>query len=336
MAITTTHKQVGEVASSRRGKPRTSRAEMRETIWGYLFLLPTIMLILVFGVYPQLGSIRYALYNWDGIGVPTQFVGLRHIIGVATDPLFWNAYRHTLIYTVALVLIQLPLALMLALILNNPKLRINSFYRALFFLPALTTTSVVAVVISLLSARVSANFPDWLVRLGLVHPDLGLLNDPNLTLPLVILFGIWHGFGYNLVYFLAALQTVPAELYEAARIDGAGPLGRFWYVTIPMIRPVGAIILLLATFGSIGVFDSVWVLTQGGPLYASDVVSTYIYRNAFSATVGPENYGLASGAALFFSLTLFAFSGLNLFMMVRLRRQQRELGESAATTAPAA
>lgn len=308
-------KPVGKTRTKRRLSPTI----WRETAWGYLLLLPTILLVGALGVYPQVASLRYALYNWNGIGEPSQFVGLQHFVSVATDPLFWNAYQHTFLYTLVLVPIQLLLALALALVLNNPRLRFSTGYRAIFFMPALTTPAVVAIVISLMVTNFTTNAPDWLVALGF-HPELGVLNDPMLAFPLVISFGIWHTFGYNLVYFLAALQTVPIELYEAARIDGAGKMSRFWHVTLPMIRPVGLIITFFATLGSLGVFDTVWILTQGGPLYASDVISTYIYRNSFGST--SPNYGFASAASIFFSITLFGLSILNLFVMRSLARRR--------------
>lgn len=303
------------------GKQRISPHVLRETAWGYLFLLPTIVLVGVLGIYPQFASWRYALYNWNGIGAPDQYVGFQHFVEVATDPYFWNAYVHTFEYTLFLVPIQLTLALILALVLNNPRLRFNTFYRALFFMPALTTPSVVAIVIGLLATNITTNTPDWLIRLGF-RPDLGLFNDPHLAFPMVIAFGIWHTFGYNLVYFLAALQTVPVELYESARIDGAGRFARFWFITIPMIRPVGLIITFFATMGSLGVFDAVWILTQGGPLSASEVISTYIYRNSFGAD--NPNYGFASAASIFVSITFIGLSILNLLVLRSIARRKTQ------------
>ena len=241
-----------------RSKPLGRR--LRENAWGYAFLTPMAVLVAVFVLYPLVGSIRYAFYNWDGIGEATQFVGWRHFGTVARDKYFWGAFKHTVTYTVVLVPVQLTLALALALVLNNPRLRFAHFYRA--------------------------------------------------------------------VYFLAALQTVPRELYEAATLDGAGAFARFRYVTVPLIRPVGTIILFLAILGSLSVFDIVWVLNQGGPFYASEVVSTYIYSYAFTSAHGSSsaNYGYASAAALFMSVLVLGVTALQLVALARVRRRRQELG----------
>ena len=299
---------------------------VRAHLGAYLFVAPMLLLTLVFVLYPIAGSVRYAFYNWSGVGEPTQFVGWRHFARVAGDPYFWNAFRHTMIYTLVLVPVQLTLALALALVLNNPRLRFSSFYRTIYFLPVVTSMAVIGVVLSLLFARVSSSFPRWMVELGLVNPMLGITNDPRLALPVIILVGIWHTLGYNMVLFLAALQGVPQELYEAATIDGAGRRARFWHITVPMIRPVGVVILFIAVLGSLQVFDIVWVLTRGGPFYASDVVSTYIYSYAFTSARGTSeaNYGYASAASLFMSLIVLAITALQLLLTAGGRRRRGE------------
>lgn len=314
------------------GNPSFNRAPRRQSLWrtlrahlgAYVFVAPMLLLTVVFVLYPIAGSVRYAFYNWSGVGEPTQFVGWRHFIDVAGDPYFWNAFRNTAIYTLVLVPVQLTLALILALVLNNPRLRFSSFYRTIYFLPVVTSMAVIGVVLSLLFARISSNFPRWMIELKLVNPMLGITNDPRLALPVIILVGIWHTLGYNMVLFLAALQGVPQELYEAATIDGAGRRAKFWYITVPMIRPVGVIILFIAVLGSLQVFDVVWVLTRGGPFYASDVVSTYIYSYAFTSGRGTSeaNYGYASAASLFMSLIVLAITALQLLLTAGKRRRQ--------------
>ena len=313
----------GEMLEKVPEQARFSRANRREALWGYLFLAPMVIFFLTFSIYPTFGSIRYMLYNWDGIGEPTQFVGFRYVIAVATDTLFWNAFWHTIIYTVCVVTIQLTLALILALVLNNPALRFRNVYRAVFFLPSLTTPAVVAVASGLMIGRISSNFPQWMINAHLVDPTLGILNDPHLAFGAIIVFGIWLTFGYNLVYFLAALQSVPNELYEAARLDGAGRFARFRFITVPMIRSVSVIIIFFGVLGSLGVFDVVWVMTQGGPLFATDVVSTYIYRYAFGNGVGTgPNYGFSASASFFNSLLLLGLSGIYTLVSVRFARQR--------------
>ncbi len=329
MATVLSSKEEKEVRPRTRSKPLLQR--MREHIWAYIFLIPFCVLTLVFVIYPIVGSIRYAFYNWNGFSDPTQFVGLRHFFDVAGDKYFWNAFWHSVLYTVVLVPVQLTLALILALVLNNPRLRFVKFYRALYFLPVVTSMAVVGIVIGLLLNRIGSELPAWLVDIGLVKPSLGILGDPKLVMPIIIGVGIWHSLGLNMVYFLAALQGVPKELYEAATVDGAGKTARFWHITIPMIRPVGVVILFLALLGSLSVFDVVWVLTRGGPFYSSDVVATYIYSYGFSSDRGTTqaNFGYASAASLFMS---FLVLGLTVVQAVTIRYARGKNNEYASST----
>jgi raffinose/stachyose/melibiose transport system permease protein len=319
MQGTTTKSQL-----KRQRKPLWRR--MRDHIWGYIFLTPFVILVSTFVIYPIFGSIRYAFYNWDGFSEPTEFVGMRHFITVAGDKFFWNAFWNTVTYAVVLVPIQLFLALVLAMVLNNPKLRFSNFYRAVYFLPVVTSMAVIGVVLGMLFNRVSASLPEFVVQMGWIKPTLGLTGDPKLVMPVIIAVGIWHTLGLNMVNFMAALQSVPKEMYEAATVDGAGHTARFWYITVPMIRPVGTIILFLAIIGSLGVFDIVWVLTKGGPFYASDVVSTYVYSYSFSTDRGmtTANFGYASAAALFMSMLVLGLTIVQVIVVAKARRKNAE------------
>ena len=190
-------------------RPKPLWRRMREHTWGYLFLAPILILVGTFIIYPIFASVYYAFYNWDGVGQPTQFVGLRHFFSVATDPYFWSAFQHTIIFTAIQVPVQLLLALILALVLNNARLRFSNFYRALYFLPVVTSTAVIGIVFNLLFSSLSTNFPQWMVDNGWVNPYLGITGDPRLALPTIITIGIWQSLGINMVYFLAALQGIP-------------------------------------------------------------------------------------------------------------------------------
>jgi multiple sugar transport system permease protein len=302
--------------------------QMREHRWSYLFILPMVVLTVTFSWYPLFASIRYAFYNWTGFGEPTEFVGFRHFVNVATDSFFWQAFRNTLVYTAIQVPIQLLLALTLALILNNKALKLSSAFRAIFFIPVVCSIAVLAVPLKNLFALLSSSMPPAIVQAGLFNPSLGFLGDPKWAMASVIGVGIWHTFGYNLVFFLAALQSVPEELYEAATVDGAGRWAKFRYITIPLIQPVGIIIVFLALLGSMRVFELVLVLTNGGPFFATEVVSTYIYSYAFSprqVNIKP-NLGYASAASMFMSILLLGLTALQVWSIGRARTRRRELG----------
>jgi ABC-type sugar transport system permease subunit len=306
-------------------KPRRRNAEL---LWIYLFVAPMIILTLTFTWYPMAASLRYAFYNWRGFGEPTQFVGLRHFVTVINDPYFWGAIGNSLIYTLVQVPIQLLLALILALVLNNPKLRFAGIFRAIFFIPVVCSIAVLAVPMRSLFTVLSASVPQALVDVGIFDRALGFLGSPNLAMPSVIAVGVWSTFGYNLVFFLAALQSVPRDVYEAATVDGAGPWTKFWHITLPLIQPVGVVILFLALLGSMRVFELVLVLTNGGPFYATEVAATYIYSYAFTSKygAGTANLGYASAASLVMNLLLLVLVVVQVLTVNRARRQRADLG----------
>lgn len=323
------------MASTSLSRPRSSTngeslgRRIRRNAWSYVFVTPAVIGTLLFVIYPIPGSVRYAFYNWSGIGEPTEFVGFRHFVTVATDPFFWKAFKNSMVYTAVLVPIQLALALALALVLNNPKLRFRNLFRTIYFLPIVTSMIVVGVVMRFMFQAISQNLPQFMYDSKLVNPTLGFLGSARWALPSIIAVGIWHSFGYNLIFFLAALQSVPQDLYEAATIDGAGPKERFWYITIPLIRPVGVIIVFLAILGSMKVFDSVLALTGGGPYYASEVIQTYIFSFAFPNRYGQRadpNLGYASAASIFVNVLLLGLTVLNVMAIRNSKRRRKELG----------
>ncbi|GCE24867.1 ABC transporter permease [Dictyobacter alpinus] len=316
------------VASRQRtSSKRTLWQEIRANSWSYLYVAPMVVLLLGFTIYPTFASLGYTLYQWNGIGDPSNYVGLDNFVRVMHDNFFWGSFLHTLIYTAVLVPIQLALALALALVLNNPKLKFATFYRSVYFIPVVTSAAVIGVVVQLILSNFGDDLNKILLNLHLTHDHIDWLGDPRFALGIIILVGIWNTLGYNLVYFLAGLQTIPAELYEAATIDGANSFARFYSITIPMLRAVGLIIVILAILGSLQVFDLVLVLTDGGPYNATEVVNTYIFHQAFggaSRVAVEPNIGFASAASFFYGLILLVFSGLQL-LIVRYVNRQRAL-----------
>lgn len=298
--------------------------QIRKNYWSYIFVLPMLVLVGTFVVYPLVASIQITFYDWNGIGNPTRYVGLRHFFTVATDPWFWNAVKNTFTYAFVLVPIQLTLALVLALALNNPKLKGATIYRAIYFSPVVTSAAMVGIVMTLLLGSFGMDFSFFLMDLGIISEPIDWLGSPQFALPVIIAVGIWHTLGYNLVYFLAALQSIPRELYEAAQVDGANAYHQFTKITIPMLREVGAVIVFLAILGSLQVFDLVLVMTGGGPFFASEVVSTYIYHYAFTPTsVSAEaNVGYASAAALFMGILVMGITVMQL-LAVKYARKNR-------------
>lgn len=302
-------------------------AMLRKHSWSYIFVVPMFILFLTFTLYPLLASVRYTFYNWDGIGVPKDFVGLRHYVSIAKDPFFWNAFKNTFIYTGVLIPIQLTLALVLAVILNSQWLKAKNVFRASFFSPIVTSSAVVGIVISLLTTTAGHDINTFFIKIGLLERPVDWLGDPKIALWIIIAVGIWLGLGYPLIYFLAGLQAINQELYDAAKVDGAGKFALFWHITIPLIRPIGLIVLLLTTLHSLRVFDIVQVMTRGGPYFATDVVGTYIYRQAFYISDAGEmeaRLGYASAAAFFLGILVMGISLIQIVTVRYIVQQRRE------------
>ncbi len=313
--------------STRRRREQSFWQRVSANRWCYVFLAPMLILFLVFTIYPLFASLGYTFYQWNGIGDPSAFVGLDNFVQVMHDPLFWGSFEHTFIYMIVLVPVQLALALALALVLNNPNLRFATFYRSVYFLPVVTSPAVVGVVIQLLLTNFGDDFNKLLLNLHLISHHIDWLGDPHFALAIIIGVGIWNTLGYNLVYFLAGLQTIPREYYEASRLDGANAISQFFLITIPLLRGIGLVILILAILGSLQVFDLVQVLTGGGPYFATDVVNTYIYHQAFGGfgtnAVQP-NIGFASAASFFYGLLILLIALAQLPVVRYASRQRRD------------
>ena len=252
----------------------------------YFFLAPFFALFGVFMVYPLFDSIRLSTYSVRGMRNQT-FVGLENIERLLADPLFWTALWNTAYFALGSLLLQLPVALALALLLSNARLKGRNLFRLSFFSPVLISGVFIAVIFYLLYDR----------RYGLVNMVLGSeiqwLQDPDLVMPALILAGVWRWAGFNMVYFLAGLQSIRQELYEAAAVDGAGPWQSFIHVTVPALKPVIAFVVITSMIGSFQLFDLPYVLTEGGPGNASMTMVMYLYKHGFefinlgyAATIG--------------------------------------------------
>ncbi len=252
----------------------------------YFFLAPFFALFGVFMVYPLFDSIRLSTYSVRGMQNQT-FVGLENIERLIADPLFWTALWNTAYFAAGSLLLQLPVALALALLLSNARLKGRNLFRLSFFSPVLISGVFIAVIFYLLYDR----------RYGLVNRVLGSeiqwLQDPDLVMPALVLAGVWRWAGFNMVYFLAGLQSIRQELYEAAAVDGAGPWQSFVHVTIPALKPVIAFVVITSMIGSFQLFDLPYVLTEGGPGNASMTMVMYLYKHGFefinlgyAATIG--------------------------------------------------
>lgn len=291
-----------EYSDGRASKPHRAswKPSTHEAIAGYLFLLPNMIGFLLFTVLAVVASAVISLTNWDLLS-PPQFVGLANYQQLLlNDPLFHKVLFNTFYFTIVSVPLAIVIALLLALALNE-GIRGIALFRAAYFLPVITSGVVVALI-----WRWFYN-PDFgvlnylLYRLGVQNPP-NWLADQRWAMPAVIILAVWKQVGYNMVIFLAGLQAIPTNLYEAASIDGAGRFDRFRYITLPLLTPTTFFILIISLIGSLQVFDSVLVLTEGGPANATRTLVYHIWQQAFQFL--HMGYAAAIAWVLFFLIFL--------------------------------
>lgn len=312
-AASVTERELAAPAVSR----RAGRGRRRTTLWVWAFLAPTVVLYGIFTVYPIVGSYWYSLLDWDGFTATKTFVGLANYREVIADPLFWGAFLHTVLFMVVTVPVQVFLSLLAAILLNSPKMPLSRVFRTALFLPVVTTTAIVGVVMQSIFDPSNGPVNLFLQKFG-VGDGINFLGSSHTSLWTSMGVYVWKWLGITLIYWLAALQTVPKELYEAGSIDGATTPKLFRHITLPLLKPFTIIITLLSLEASLHVFDLIQTMTGGGPYYSSEVLEIYIYRWAFAATI--PRLGYASAAAVIFGLFVFV---IGIFQLLGVRAARR-------------
>jgi multiple sugar transport system permease protein len=300
-----------------------TKARLRIELWCWFFMLPTTLFFAVFKGWPIICSLIYSTLNWSGMTTGAGRVGLNNYIELLGDDLFWNAFGNSIKYMLFFVPLIMVSSLLFAYILNNERLRLRGIYRTFYFIPVITTSSVVGIImIFIWSVQGPVNTLLMLSRL--INKPVNWLGSSGTAMLTLVLISLWKELGIYMIYWLAGLQSVPKDLYEAAVVDGAGKCRVFFSIVLPLILPIGGIILTLCSINSLKIFDMVKTLTEGGPFYATDVIATYVYRTAFSSEIGMPRLGYASAASLFFG----AFVILVSMAVNTLRRyfaRQREI-----------
>jgi multiple sugar transport system permease protein len=247
--------------------PTTIGRRFKGASAGYLLIAPALVVSVLFLVIPMVVSAYWSLTHYNGIQAP-EFVGLQNYQDVLTNPRFQRSFQNTVFFVVMGMSIGPVLGLASALLLNT-RLRLRSFYRTAFFLPTMTSLVVVATIWKFMYAD-NGVINSVAALFGL--PGHDWLNDPTTALPAVVISAIWQGFGFETVVFLAALQAVPREHYEAATVDGAGRWATFRWITLPALRPTIVFVYVIGIIGSFQTFDQVFVMTNGGPISATRTV----------------------------------------------------------------
>jgi multiple sugar transport system permease protein len=256
-------------------------AEANTAAW--FFLAPALFLIFVFFFLPVAASLLLSVTDFDLYGIAsasnTRFVGLRNYTRLLHTPDFWSALRNTFYFAFVGGPLTIAVSLGAALLLSSKLVRFKGFFRTVYFTPFVTTLVAVAIVWRYLYHTRYGLFNYGLARLGIGPIDW--LGDPHWAMPAIILMAVWKSFGYNMLIFIAGLQSIPAELYDAAEIDGAGAVRRFFNITLPMLAPTLVFVSVITMIGYFQLFAEPYVMTQGGPLRSTTSVVLLMYEEGF-------------------------------------------------------
>ena len=290
---------------------------MRRKIIGYLFPLPLLILILVIFLYPLLSTVRYSLYDIPFGVKEGPFVGLRNYRIIFGEPVFWQGFKNSIIWALGNLALQLTIPFGIAIVLNH-RLRGINFVRAIVLIPWIVPAVVVSICARWLLLPTMGPINHYLIKAGIITRRLNFLGSLELAMPTLIALNSWKFFPFGTLLILAALQTIPVELYEAARVDGANPWQCFTRITFPLVGKMVWFIGFLVFVWNYNIFDLIWLTTKGGPGNTTQTLPVLIYRRAFK-TFRP---GEASSIAVIIVIFLAAL-GLVYFKLLAPKKEER-------------
>jgi multiple sugar transport system permease protein len=292
-------------------KPRSNARARRNALVGWSFILPNFIGFAVLTLIPMAAAFVIAFMKWDSYS-PPEFVGLDNFERMLRDDSFWIALGNTAYYAAGHIPLTVLAALGLALLLNK-RIRGLGFFRTAMFFPYITSLVAVAVVWNMLFNPTMGPINQFLELIGIADPP-GWTTSSAWAMPAVIITSVWRDMGYYMVLYLAGLQAIPQEYYEAAEVDGANAWQRFWNITIPSLRPTTFFVIIMVTIASFKVFDLIVVMTQGGPGRSTLVLSQLIYREGITE----NRFGYSSAISLVLFLIVLVFT------VVQFRIQKRK------------
>jgi multiple sugar transport system permease protein len=292
---------------------------MNTTRAAWLFVTPALIILGLFFLLPVVAALVLSVTDYDLYALADirnlRFVALQNYWSLLQRPLFWSALGHTVYFVVVGVPLSLIASLGAAMLLNSPLARFKPFFRTALFAPVVTTVVAVAVIWRYLFNTKYGLINYVLDSIGM--PTVDWLGDPHWAMPTIILFAVWKNFGYNMIIFMAGLQAIPGDLYEAARIDGASAIAQFRHNTLPMLKPTMVMVGILTVSGYFQLFAEPYVMTEGGPLQSTTSVLYLMYEEGFKWW----NLGSASAVAFILFVIMFVVTAA----MLRLSKR----GEAA-------
>ncbi len=275
-------------------------------IEGYLYLAPTLIILAIFVFLPVITSFNLSLNRIAPFGNKMRFVGMENYTKLLTDSDYWNSIQVTLLFTIGTVVIGLVLAVLLAAALAYPVRHLSGLHRLLIFVPVVISSAVAGILFKWLYHPVVGYFNYWLAFIGIQGPNW--LASKDWALVAVIIASIWRQLGFNVIIALAGIQNIDTTFYDAAKVDGANALRRFWHITLPMLSPTLFFLLIINIINSFQTFGEIHILTEGGPGQATN---TLVYSIFYDGFVGTPQRGIASAQAYLLAIMVVVLSFLN-------------------------
>ena len=292
------------------------RMKLKSTVENYLFVLPAVAIFAIFYIIPFIWVFQLGMYEWDGILPTKTFVGLGNFKEILADKIWWGSMLNAGYITLIALIFQNALAFLLAWACDR-EIRMKNFYRLVFFIPPVLSEVVVGLVWQWILDGNYGLLNNWLTHMGLANLARNWLSDPNTALTTVAVVHCWKGFGWGFLIFLAGLQTIPRELYEAARVDGANAWQSFRKITVPLMVPVALLVAILTVLGTMQAFVLIIAMTGGGPAYHTQVPVLRI----LASMRGSSRFGYACAQGILFGVILMIIS----FVQYRFTRKARQI-----------
>ncbi|MBE1440590.1 carbohydrate ABC transporter permease [Paenibacillus sp. OAS669] len=277
--------------------------------YSFWFILPSFLLYTLFVIYPTLNSFNLSFTNWDGVSSEIHYIGLDNFKEMFSSDRFYNALKNTLILSVSLVVLENAAALLLAMLVDQVRWFKNLF-RSIFYFPVLLSGIVMGFVWAIIFNYNFGVVSQLLDKIGLGALKIDWLGNPDFAMIAIVITTVWKGSGYYMIIYLAGLQGIPAELHEAAAIDGAGRWQQFRHITFPLLAGAMTVSVMLSMIGALKIFDQIAVMTDGGPGFATETLTYIVYKVGFGEL--RQGYGTALSLVLFILILLVSLIQIKL------------------------
>lgn len=279
-----------------------------------LMLLPALFLLVTISIYPFCWLFRYICYDYNGF--TAYFIGLKNFTRMFEDTVFWKSVLHTFEYAIMKLVIIIPLSLLLAVLLNQ-KIKGSGIFRGIYFMPTIISSAVYSLIFGFIFAVYNGVLNAYLQQLGIVHAPIDWLGSASIVMISIIIVAVWGGFGNYMILFMSGLTSISEEIYESCKMDGANGIQTFFHITLPMLSPVLKVILMLAITTALKDYESILVLTNGGPNNRSEVMFTYIYKLIFGSQTTPQ-IGYATVLSIMAALIIGVITAIYMYLARKL------------------